>query len=204
MNNFSIKTLVIAVSFAFSAGAMAQSMSKAEYKASKDKISAEYKVNKANCKNYSDNSNDICVAEAKGVEAVAKAELENSYKPSIKNHYDARITKAETDFAVAKEKCDDKDGNAKDVCLKEAKAIETTGKAEAKAQFSTAAANTQSNEQAAEARGEANQKIGAALKEATAEENEAAYSVAKEKCGAYASTAKDSCLTQARARYGKS
>ena len=42
------------------------------------------------------------------------------------------IAKAEADYRVAKEKCDDSAGNAKDVCLKEAKAAEAAAKAEAK------------------------------------------------------------------------
>ena len=35
------------------------------------------------------------------------------------------VAKAESAYAVAKERCDDKSGNAKDVCVKEAKAVES-------------------------------------------------------------------------------
>lgn len=42
MNTINIKALAIAVSLAFSAGAMAQTLTKSEYQAGKDKISAEY------------------------------------------------------------------------------------------------------------------------------------------------------------------
>ena len=76
MNSFNIKTLVIAVSFAFSAGAMAENMSKVDYQASKDKIAAEYKSAKTACGTLSGNANDICEAEAKGHDKVAAAELE--------------------------------------------------------------------------------------------------------------------------------
>jgi osmotically-inducible protein OsmY len=47
---------------------------------------------------------------------------------------------------VAKEKCDDKAGNANEVCVKEAKAAEDRAKADAKAQMKTASAATPTKE----------------------------------------------------------
>jgi hypothetical protein len=122
MNTLKFTVIALALGFAFSASAMAEGMSKQDYKAGKDKIAVEYKSAKAACSPLSGNPKDICVAEAKGKEKVAKAELEASYKPSDKTHYQALVAKAEADYAVAKEKCDDLAGNAKDVCVKEAKA----------------------------------------------------------------------------------
>jgi len=49
MKTFNIKLIALALGFAFSTGAMAASMTKADYKASKDTISAEYKTGKAGC-----------------------------------------------------------------------------------------------------------------------------------------------------------
>ena len=43
----------------------------------------------------------------------------------------ARIARTEADYAVAKERCDDQAGDAKEVCLKEAKAAEAAAKANA-------------------------------------------------------------------------
>ena len=120
-----LNTIAFAVSLAFSAGAMAEALSKTDYNAGKDRIDAEYKPAKAACASFSGNANDICVAEAKGHEKVSRAELEASYKPTTKNFYEVRIAKAEADYGVAKEKCDDLSGNSKDVCVKEAKATET-------------------------------------------------------------------------------
>ena len=65
MNTLNINAIALAVSFAFSAGAMAQSLSKDEYKAGKDKIAAEYKVAKEQCDTYAGNAKDACVNEAK-------------------------------------------------------------------------------------------------------------------------------------------
>ncbi len=44
MNKFTISTLALAVSLAFSISAMAQNMSKDEYKAAEKRITAEYKA----------------------------------------------------------------------------------------------------------------------------------------------------------------
>jgi hypothetical protein len=204
MNKLNIKVIAIAIGLAFSAGAMAQSMSKTDYKAGKDKIAAEYKAAKAGCTSLAGNANDICVAEAKGKDKVAKAELEVSYKPSTKNHYDVNIAKAEANYAVAKEKCDDMAGNPKDVCVKEAKAAQTTAKADAKAQMKTTDANATANEKSAEARSKAKDKTTVARKDATADKVDAEYAVAKEKCDALAGGAKDKCLDQAKVNFGKS
>ncbi len=204
MNNFNIKTLAVAIALAFSAGAMAQNVTKTEYSANKDKISAEYKTAKAGCASLSGNAKDICVIEAKGKEDVAKAELEASYKPTTKNFYEVRVAKAEADYGVAKEKCDDLSGNTKDICVKEAKAVQTTAKAEAKAQLKTTDANATANEKSAEAQSKANDTSKQARKDATADEIDAGYAVAKEKCDTFAGGAKDTCLDQAKKRFGKS
>ena len=55
-------------------------MSKDEYKAGKDKVAAEYKSAEAGCDSLSANAKDVCMAEAKGKQKVAKAELEASAK----------------------------------------------------------------------------------------------------------------------------
>ena len=192
MNKLNINLIALAISLAFSASAMAQNMSKADYKAGKVKIETEYKSAKAGCASLSGNTKDICVAEAKGKEQTAKAELEASYKPTPKTRYQARVTKAEADYAVAKERCDDMAGNAKDVCMKEAKSAETAAKADAKAQMKTSDANVDASEKAAKAR-----------KDAAAAKLEADYKVAKEKCDALAGDAKDNCLNEAKTRFGK-
>jgi len=133
MNQLNINVIAIAIGLAFSTGAMAaEPISKDEYKAGKDKIAAEYKSSHAACSSLSANAKDICMVEAKGKEKVATAELDVSYKPGDKSNQALGIAKAEADYAVAKEKCDDKVGNDKNVCIKEAKAAETHAKTNAK------------------------------------------------------------------------
>ena len=149
MNKLKINAIALALGFAFSAGAMAQSLSKDDYKAGKDRITAEYKTAKAGCATLAANAKDICVAEAKGQEKVAKAELEASYKPSEKARHAVSMAKAEADYAVARERCDDKAGNDKKACVKEAKAAEARAKADAKAPLQTSEANKPAAEKSA-------------------------------------------------------
>ena len=96
MNRVQMNALALAVSLGFSADAMAENMSNADYSTAKDKIAAEYKSGKAACNSLSANAKDVCVAQAKGVQKVARADLDASYKPSTKAHYEALVAKAET------------------------------------------------------------------------------------------------------------
>jgi osmotically-inducible protein OsmY len=134
MTRFNMSAIAAAIALAFSAGAMAApGMSKDDYQADKGRIAAEYKSAKAACATLTANAKDVCVAEAKGKEKVAKADLEARYKPGDKTSRAVKTANAEADYAVAKEKCDDKAGNDKKACIKEAKAVEVRAKADAKA-----------------------------------------------------------------------
>ena len=204
MSTFKITMITLAVAAVFSAGAMAQSISNNDYKAGKDKISVEYKKAKAGCASLSGNAKDICIAQADGKEKVALAELQVSYTPSVKTRYELRVAQADADYAVAKERCDDLAGNTKDVCVKEAKSVETAAKADATAQMKTSDANATANEKTNAANVKATEKKVDARKDAAAEKTDAEYAVAKEKCDALAGSAKDTCLNQAKLRFGKS
>ena len=162
--------------------ANAASMTRADHGAAKDRISADYKAAKAACASMSGNAKDICVEEAKGKEKVAKAELEYGYtgKPADQNK--VMVAKAEAAYAVAKEKCDDKAGNDKDVCVKEAKAVEAKAKADAKL----------------------GKQVGEAKMDAAETKRDADYKVAAEKCDAVTGDAKAACMTAAKAKFNKS
>jgi hypothetical protein len=187
------KAGMIAFTLALGAGSMAaQAMSKEEYRAGKDRIAADYKAAKATCDSLAGNAKDICMAECKGRDKVAKAELENNYKPTDKHRYDVAVAKADAAYGVAKEKCDDKAGNDKTVCMKEAKAAETRAKADAKANMKVTKAGEKASEKSADAR-----------KDAAEDKRDADYAVAKAKCDTLAGDAKDRCVADAKARYGK-
>ncbi len=192
VNTLNINAIALAVSLAFSTGAMAQGLSKNDYEAVKEGIAAKYQLAKADCASLSGNPGDICMAGAKGDEKVTLAELEAGYKPSPESYYQERVARAEAGYELAKARCDDRAGNSKDVCMKEAKSVETAAKADAKAQMKTADANAIASEKSADAR-----------KDATTDKREAEYKVAKERCDTLAGGAQEACVTEAKARFGK-
>ena len=203
MNNQIITAILAITSFSFSVGAMAQSMSRNEYKAAEKNIVIEYKSAKASCGSFADNVRDICLVEAKGKEKVAKAELEARYKPSRKANFKVSATRANADYELAKEKCDGKAGNDKAVCLKEAKAARVGTKSVAKAQLKTSRANAAANEESTEAHIKAKGKGREAHQEAASDRVNANYAVEKEKCNAMVGDAKGRCIDDAKMQYGK-
>jgi len=176
----------------FAANAPAGGMSRDAYKADKEKAEAQYKADKAHCDALTGNAKDVCVKEAKGKEKVAKAESEAAFKNTDKARYDARMARADADYDVAKEKCDDLKGNDKDVCVKQAKATHVKAKADAKV------ART-----ANEAGHDASVKTADARRDASEDKRDADYKVAAEKCDAMSGAAKDQCVKSAKTRYGK-
>lgn len=204
MNTSYITAILTITSLAFSVGAMAEGMSKSDYKAAKKNIVAEHKSDKAACASFSANVKDVCLAEAKGKEKIAKAQLEANYEPSKKAQYNLSAAKAEADYSVDKEKCDDKAGNEKDVCMKEAKAAQIAAKADAKARLKTSKADAIANDKTYDARMKANEKGNDARQDAAADKRKAEYAVAKEKCDAFAGAAKSTCINEAKVRFGQS
>lgn len=203
MHKTSTIALTSAVVLALSASVFAAPMSKEEYKAAKDAISAQYSADKKACDAYKANAKDICVEEAKGHEKVAKAELEVNYNPSAKHDYDLRMAKAEAAYEVAKEKCDDASGNAKDVCIKEARSQYVAAKAEASVSETKSENNAEARKKMEDAKTSADAKNAAAQKDATLDKQDAAYALAKQKCDAYADDVKANCIQDAKAKFGK-
>jgi hypothetical protein len=153
---------------------------------------AQFKTDKESCKSLTGNAKDICMEEAKGREKVAKAEADAAYKNTPKARESARVARADAAYNVAKEKCDDQTGNAKDVCVKEAKAAHVKAKADAKVDRVAADTTKTSVE-----------KTAAARKDAAEDKRDADYKVAIEKCDSLAGAAKDNCVKDAKMRYGK-
>ena len=161
--------------------AIGAAMTSSDYSAAKQNADTAYKQARAHCDSMSGNPKDVCIAEAKAAQKKAKADAEARYKNTDKARRDAKIDAAEADYDVAKAKCDAKTGNDKDVCIKEAKAVETKAKVDAKA----------------------NEKVAAVKQDAAEDKMNADYKVALEKCDSQSGPAKDACKSEAKARYGK-
>ncbi len=185
--------LVAAVGFGLAAGAGAQPLNKDTRDMAIKHAETQYKVDKAACAALSGNAKDVCVEEAKGKLNVAKADAAAAYQNTPKTREATRVARANAAFEVAKEKCDDLAGNAKDVCVKEAKAAHVKATADAKVDRVAADTRNASADKTADAR-----------READADKREADYKVAIEKCDSLAGTAKDACVHSAKLRYGKS
>jgi hypothetical protein len=204
----------LAIGLALSVGAMAQGMTKVQYETARTGVSAELKLARAACDSFSANAKDLCLAEASGKERVATAELDARLAPSEEASYKVRLARADAEYALAREKCDDLAGHAKDVCVKEAKAKAVTAKANAKAHMRTAVAHDAAfsmtskaqdvaDGKATQAQSRADEISAGARMDAAREKNAAAYTVAKEKCDALAGDAKGNCVKDATARSSK-
>lgn len=180
-SNFKIKASIVLAALFCLPAAQAALSSKDDYKAQKTRIAADYKTEKAACASLSGNAKDICVEESKGREKVALAEAEFAHTGTSSDGNKVTVAKAEAAYAVAKEKCDDKNGNDKDVCVKEAKAAETKILADVKM----------------------GKKIDSAMQDDLKTQRDANYKVSIEKCDALAGDAKSSCVANVKATYGK-
>lgn len=168
-------------SFAISMQASAQSMSKADYEAAKTRISSEYKSDKAICKQLAGNAKDICNEEGQAKEKIAKAELTYSYTAKTSDRVKISTVKADTSYAVAKEKCDDLSGIPKTTCRTNAKATHTKTIADIK--------------------------MGKEINDAKVDDAQtkldADYKVATQNCATLAEDAKSSCVSAAKMKFGK-
>jgi hypothetical protein len=98
--------------------------------------------------------------------------------PMAKDAYDAESKRIESDYKAAKEQCKTLSGNAKDICVEDAKAKEKIAKADLEASY----------------KGTEKARYDARIAHA-----EADYAVAKEKCDDFSGNQKDVCLKEAKA-----
>lgn len=168
-------------SFAMSMQASAQSMSNSDYSAAKTRLSSEYKADKVICKQLTANAKDICIEEAKAKEKVAKAELNFSYTAKASDKVKISTVKADTSYAVAKEKCDDLSGVPKTTCRTDAKAMHTKTLADIKM----------------------GKQISAAKMDDAQTKLDADYKVSTQNCASLAEDARASCVTAAKIKFNK-
>ena len=161
--------------------AFAELLSTVDYDAIKDRIGADYKVGKTECAKLSGNTKDICMERTKGIERVARAELEYKYsgKGSDANHL--AMAQADAAFAVSKELCDDMTGNAKDLCRTEAKTTHVKARADTTM----------------------NEKIDIAQQEAATDRRSADYKIAVQKCVGLSTDAMSACMNTAKTNFNK-
>lgn len=174
--------VILAAAFCASGFAASAAMTKGEHKAALDNAEMSYKSAKAACESFAGNAKDVCIAEAKVEKTFANGKTHSNFKNTPKAQFDAQKDLAGAEYDLAKTKCQTLAGNDKDVCVKEAKAVQTKARVDA----------------------QANRQISDARKEGASEKRDADYSVATEKCDALVGTAKSNCIASAKVRFGKS
>jgi hypothetical protein len=132
MNKLS-SILAVAALTSVSAWAQTAIQTPEEYKAALTRADADYRVAREKCDAQAGTAKAICVAEAKAAEMRAQADADEAYKNTDEARYEANVQRAQADYIVAKERCMEKAGNARDVCVKEAQAQELKARADAKA-----------------------------------------------------------------------
>jgi hypothetical protein len=115
----------------------------------------------------------LCLFAIGSVHAASTAERDR------KNQFKAAVARADADYKAAKDACKPKQGNDRDVCLKEAKAEHVKATADAKALLKSKNAKADAREDTMVAQ----------------------YKVAKEKCDALTGDAKDTCVKDAKLKY---
>ena len=161
--------------------AQASTVAQDNYKASKEQISAEYKLDKTACGTLKHNSKEVCLVQAEGKRKVARAEIEYGQSGSPADEGRVLQVKAVAQHEVARQKCADLAGNGKDVCLKEARKIRTKAVVDAKT----------------------TQKVVEQKRDAAQKRRDTDFSLAVRKCDALAGDAKATCMVQAKANFGK-
>ena len=188
--NHRIVCLAVLCAAAFGAQA-AGTISKDTYKAQQVRIEAEYDAAQARCKPMKGNARDVCNEQVRGGRDIQIAELELQYKPTADNDEKLRIARAEASYAVQLQRCKSMDGNAKEVCRKDAKAVFAGARAEAKLQKDVVAQTMRSE---------------SVVRERTEQQDrqaEAQFAAARERCEMLPGEGRENCLLDARKRFGK-
>lgn len=134
MKKLFISPLALAIGLVLSTSAMAEDRAVSKYHALEKSLQSEYENARLRCDAYSGNTRDICLVQAKGYRNIARAELNADKQPTAMHHYEARVAEVESDYSVAIERCDDKAGDYKDLCLKEARTTAIAARQQAAAE----------------------------------------------------------------------
>ncbi|VVE49951.1 hypothetical protein PPN31114_04630 [Pandoraea pneumonica] len=180
--------ILAAGAFGTASANAADAAAKDRYEAAQKSAEADYKASVARCEDMKDNAKKVCVENAKGNEKVAKANAEADYKNTPKARYDAAVAKADADYSVAKLRCNDNNGNEKDVCVKDADAAKTKAYGDAKVMRTSR---------------ESSKDTQAARQDANADANKAQYKAAVERCDSMTGNSKDACVADAKLRFNQ-
>jgi hypothetical protein len=172
MNKLTLNCLAAALALHFGAIAYADDkVAEVIYDAKVERAESAYKIAIAKCDALKGNAEDICVAEAKKTREMTQGNAKAVHERTAESRSDADKGTAGAELKLAKQKCDELDGNKHDVCVKEAELKHTQ-----------AVTATDANEEVAEAHDEAHEDV-----------SDAKYKLAMEKCESLEGDAQDVC-----------
>jgi hypothetical protein len=93
-----------------------------EVRAETIRIGAQYHAAMAHCQRLQGNLKEVCEADAKGQLRVAQAERDAKLLGDADHTYQVRLARADADYRVANERCNDMRGDAVAICQKDAQA----------------------------------------------------------------------------------
>jgi hypothetical protein len=164
---------------AFSHDSAAQTMSAATFKARSEAIAAKSRAAQKACQAQDGNARNVCIAQARGDESVALAELKAEYSNVDRTRQEVGAARSQATYRVAREKCEDAEGAARDSCIAKARQAQVASEKGARAPAKKAADKPAVDDDATAAR-------------------EAAYQATRTRCETYAPEARDRCLKYAR------
>jgi hypothetical protein len=120
-----ISKLLCATAFCFVAGAAqaegdSERSVKNQYDAAVSQADADYKANTAACQGREGNEKDVCIQQARDQRDRAKADALAARKTNLAQ-LDAQSDKNDSDYKLAKARCDALSGDQKDACISSAK-----------------------------------------------------------------------------------
>ena len=101
-----------------------------EYGAARERIGANAKAALSQCEALAAAAKPVCIKEAQGREKIALAELDQQRRPSDANARRLAETRVAVNYEIAREKCNERQGDDKAECLSRAGAEESKARAD--------------------------------------------------------------------------
>lgn len=100
-------------------------LSDAERDAMQQRIEATAKSDREACEPLHGNKQDVCELQAKWRERIARAELEFRHSGSDADRANVVDVKAEAEFEIERERCEDRPANSQEACKRQAQTRQT-------------------------------------------------------------------------------
>jgi len=168
-----------------------QALTRDDVKAQKVRIEEQYDQAQARCRRVQGHARELCNEKARGERDVQQAELQLQAEPTGDNDQKLRVAKANAAYSLALVRCKDLDGQARDVCRKDAKMGFEEAKAEARLQREV---SDQQLRSAVTVRDRTSQQEKVA---------DAEYTAARQRCDVLPPEGRANCLLDAQKRFGK-